>query len=80
MPHTETRSNCQSSRVRPPGFMLKITATVIQGLKTWQRTITRRRATAYLSPEQLRDIGRSEVPEPILEVKPGLITNLMSMK
>jgi uncharacterized protein YjiS (DUF1127 family) len=80
MPHTETRSSRQSSRVRPRGFALKTTVAVFQILKTWQRTITRRRAIAHLSPEQLRDIGRSKVPAPVLEVKPGLITNLMSMK
>jgi uncharacterized protein YjiS (DUF1127 family) len=80
MPHNETRSSRKLSRVRPPGFALKTTVAVIRVLITWQLTITRRRAIAHLSPEQLRDIGCSEVPAPVFEIKPCLITNLMSMK
>ncbi|MEZ2130749.1 MULTISPECIES: DUF1127 domain-containing protein [unclassified Sinorhizobium] len=80
MPHTETCPRHHSSRVHLLGFVLKTTATAIAALKVWQRTISRRRAIADLSPDQLRDIGHAEAPMPVLEVKAGLITNLMSMR
>jgi len=74
MPHTETRTSRQSSRLL--GLVLKLPATAVEVLKTRQR----RRAIAHLPPEQLNDIGAAETPAPVLEVKPGLVTNLMSMR
>ncbi|HTV70714.1 MAG TPA: DUF1127 domain-containing protein [Rhizobiaceae bacterium] len=67
MPHPET------GVVRHVSSVLN---TMIATVEAWQR----RRAVADLTPHQLRDIGRAETPAPVLEVKPGLITNLMSMK
>ncbi|CCV07144.1 conserved hypothetical protein [Mesorhizobium metallidurans STM 2683] len=80
MPHTETRVRHHSSRARLLGFVLKTTATVIAALKTWHRIVSRRRAIADLTPERLTDIGYAEAPVAVLEVKPGLVTNLMSMR
>jgi hypothetical protein len=80
MARTETRVGRHSSRVRLLGLVLKTTATAIAALKTWQRTVSRRRTIADLSPNQLRDIGHAEAPAPVLEVKAGLITNLISMR
>ncbi|MBY5523062.1 hypothetical protein HFO07_16900 [Rhizobium leguminosarum] len=75
MPRAEIRVD-YSSRVRRLGF---VKATVA-AFKTWQLTVSRHRAIADLSPDQLRDIGHAEAPAPVLEVEPGLITYLMSMR
>lgn len=79
MAHMQTSVDLAST-VRLFGPVLKTTAGAIATLKTWRRTVSRRRAIADLTPDQLRDIGRAEVPMPVLEVKAGLITNLMSMR
>jgi uncharacterized protein YjiS (DUF1127 family) len=80
MAHTETRGDHHSSTVRLLGLVLKTAAATVIALKNWQRTASRRRVIANLTPDQLRDIGHAEPPAPVLEVKPGLITNLMSMR
>jgi hypothetical protein len=46
----------------------------------WRRSVARRRAIADLTPDQLRDIGHPQAALPTLNVKAGLITNLMSMR
>ena len=79
MPRADTRAN-HSSSVRLLGLVLKTTATAIAALRTWQRTVSRRRAVANLTADQLRDIGHAEAPAPVLEVKAGLITNLISAR
>ncbi|TPM42935.1 hypothetical protein FJ964_22430 [Mesorhizobium sp. B2-3-2] len=76
MPRAETRIH-HPSRVRLSRSVLK---TTVAALKTWQLSVSRRRAIADLSPELLRDIGHGEAPVPVVEVKPGLVTNLMSMR
>lgn len=80
MAHTETRVGRHSPVVRRLGLVLKTTATAIVAIKTWQRTASRRRAIADLSPHQLRDIGYVEVPGAVIEVQAGLVSNLMSMR
>ncbi|MFC0009304.1 DUF1127 domain-containing protein [Devosia nitrariae] len=80
MPYVKTRVRHHALRVPLPGLALKTTATAIATLKTWQRTVSTRRAIADLTPDQLRDIGHPEAPVPVLEVRAGLITNLMSMR
>jgi len=80
MPHMETRVRYRSFKVRLLGFVLKTTAASIAALKAWQRTVSTYWAIADLTPEQLRDIGHIEPPTPVLEVKAGLITTLMSMR
>lgn len=80
MAHTETRvENCASTR-RLLGVALKSIVTMVAALTAWQRTVARRRATTDLTRDQLKDIGHSEVPRPTLDIKAGLITNLMSMR
>ncbi len=76
MAHTQNRVDSH----RLLGLVLKTTATAIAALKTWQRTVSRRRAIADLTSDQLRDIGHAEAPAPVLEVKAGLVTNLKSMR
>jgi len=78
MPHTETCS--RPARARFPGSALKAMGAAFRAFRIWRRTVRRRRAIADLPPELLKDIGCSEGCLPAVEVKPGLITNLMSMK
>ena len=80
MPHTETYYRHQSSRVSPLEWVPNTTAAAIAALKAWRGAVSRRRAIADLPPERLRDIGFVEAPKPVLEVKAGLITTLMSMR
>jgi uncharacterized protein YjiS (DUF1127 family) len=80
MAHTDIRVVRHLSSVRLLGFVLKTTATAIAALRTWQRTVSRRWAIGDLSPNQLKDIGHAEASAPVLEVKAGLITNLISMR
>lgn len=80
MAHTETRAGRPSPTVRLLGLVLKPTATAIAALKTWQRTVSRRRTIADLTPDRLKDIGHADALAPVLEVKAGLITNLISMR
>ena len=80
MAHAETRVRRHSPTVRQIGLVLKTTGAAIMALKTWQRSLSRRRAIADLTPDQLRDIGHAEGPAPVLEVEPGLITNLISAR
>ena len=75
MPRAETRVD-HLQRERRPGFVKAANVT----LNAWQLTVSRRWAVADLPPEQLRDIGHVEAPAPVLEVKAGLVTNLMSMR
>ena len=79
MPRAETRVD-HSPGVRLRGLVLKTAATAVAALDTWQQTASTRRAIADLTPDQLRDFGYSEAVAPKLEVKAGLITNLMSMR
>ena len=80
MAHTKTRVDRHSSRGRLLGLVVKIASTAIATRKTWQRTVTRRRAIADSTADRLRDIGYVEPPAPVLEVKAGLVTNLISMR
>jgi hypothetical protein len=73
-------ANRHAFSMRLLGCVLNAAAMAIAALKTRQRTVSRRRATADLTPEQLKDIGHADVPAPVLEVKAGLLTNLMSMR
>nr|WP_244603051.1 DUF1127 domain-containing protein [Mesorhizobium delmotii] len=53
---------------------------MIAAFRGWRRTVARRRALADLTPDQLNDIGHPEAHRPALDIKAGLITNLMSMR
>ncbi|RWK55745.1 MAG: DUF1127 domain-containing protein [Mesorhizobium sp.] len=80
MAHTETRTGRSTSKKRLFGSSLKSAATMIAAFRGWRRTVARRRALADLTPDQLNDIGHPEAPRPVLDIKAGLITNLMSMR
>ena len=77
---TQPRDRRQSSIARLLGLVLKTTAAAIAALKTWRRTSSRRQAIADLPSDRVKDVGHAEAPAPVLEVKAGLITNLMSMR
>lgn len=78
--YTEARAQKRASDRRLLAVALKILTTTAAALAAWRRITARRRAMEDLTSEQLEDIGYSKVPLPQLVVKPGLITNLMSMR
>lgn len=80
MAHTETRAENRAWNQRLLGVARKSMATIVAAFTKWQRTAATRTAIADLTPDQLKDIGYREVPRPTLNVKAGLITNLMSMR
>jgi uncharacterized protein YjiS (DUF1127 family) len=80
MAETETRTGRNVSKRHLFGFGRKSLAILIATFSGWRRTIARRRALADLTPDQLKDIGHPEAHRPVLEIKAGLITNLMSMR
>ncbi|SCW78954.1 protein of unknown function [Rhizobium mongolense subsp. loessense] len=80
MAHTETRAGKSASKTQLFGSRLKCAATIIAALQQWRQTVARRTALADLTPDQLRDIGHPQVNRPVLLIKAGLITNLMSMR
>ncbi|MBB4504697.1 uncharacterized protein YjiS (DUF1127 family) [Rhizobium leguminosarum] len=53
---------------------------IVAALRKWQRSVARRKALADLTPDQLRDIGHPPANRPVLEIKAGLMTKLMSMR
>jgi len=82
MAHTETRICRNPRKDRFLGFLQESTATVIAAFRMWRRTAARHREIEGLTLDQLRDIGHPRIgtPTPTLDVKAGLITNLMSMR
>jgi hypothetical protein len=80
MAHSETRYGRSASKRRLFGSGLKSVVRMIATFRGWRRTVARRRALADLTPDQLNDIGHPEVHRPVLNIKAGLITNLMSMR
>ncbi|NKL32609.1 DUF1127 domain-containing protein [Rhizobium leguminosarum bv. viciae] len=87
MAHTETHAGISAPkgelfRPRPNGVTI-----IVASLRKWQRSVARRKALADLTPDQLRDIGYPRddighpgVNRPVLEIKAGLMTKLMSMR
>ncbi|WP_027668861.1 DUF1127 domain-containing protein [Rhizobium leguminosarum] len=80
MAHTETHAGISAPR---PNSV----AIIVAALRKWQRSVARRKALADLTPDQLRDIGyprddigHPQVNRPVLEIKAGLMTKLMSMR
>lgn len=80
MAYTEARAKNRASNRRLLGVALKSLAAIAADFTAWQRTIATRRAMKELTSEQLKDIGHSDAPRPKLNIKAGLITNLMSMR
>ncbi|WP_064706606.1 DUF1127 domain-containing protein [Rhizobium bangladeshense] len=79
MAHTETQTIVSAPTSQVPGPM-NIIATSVAGLQAWRRAVVGRQRLAELTPDQLRDIGHTEANRPVLQIKAGLITNLMSMR
>ena len=77
MADRETRAGRHAPTARLLELVLK-TATAIVARRTWRPTVSRRLAIANLTSDQLRDIGHAEAP--VLEIKAGLITNLISAR
>jgi uncharacterized protein YjiS (DUF1127 family) len=53
---------------------------MIAAFRGRRRTVAEGRALADLTPDQLNDIGHPEAHRPVLNIKAGLIANLMSMR
>jgi hypothetical protein len=79
MAHTKT-GEYQTWNRRLLGPKLDAIATLVAAFRLRRRTLATRRAMADLTPDQLNDIGDPEAPRPVLDVKAGLIANLMSMR
>ncbi|CAN7421378.1 DUF1127 domain-containing protein [Mesorhizobium sp. LjRoot246] len=80
MARTETRTGASASKRHLLGSVRKGVATMMAAFDKWWRTRARRRVLADLTPDQLNDIGHPEADRPVLDIKAGLITNLMSMR
>ena len=84
MAHTQTHAAAsapiqQVSESRLNNITI-LTAALAAAVRQWRRAAARRRVLADLTSDQLRDIGQPEINRPTLEIKAGLITNLMSMR
>jgi hypothetical protein len=55
---------------------------MIAAFETWRQSVANRKALAGLTVDELRDIGHpvADAPTPTLDIKAGLITNLISMR
>ena len=71
----DNRARDRLSRAELSGMAAIVTVVV-----AWRRNSARRKAIADLTPDQLMDIGHPEASRPTLDIKAGLITNLMSMR
>lgn len=80
MPGTKPRMRHYSSGANPLEFMLNAASIGMAAFRNWQRAASNRRAISDLPADRLRDIGQTEAPAPVIEVKAGLITTLMSMR
>ena len=82
MAHTETHARHRQQQGRFLRSPLECAAPTITAFRAWRRAAARRRAITGLDVDQLRDIGHptAEAPTPMLDVKAGLIANLMSMR
>ncbi|WP_419696916.1 hypothetical protein ACN2CC_16820 [Mesorhizobium muleiense] len=79
MADTQTRA-ARTSKRHLFGPSLKSVTMMIADFRGWRRTVARRRALADLTADQLNDIGHPEAHRPALDIKAGLITNMMSMR
>ena len=79
MTHTETRANRQATGTSFSGWKLGKSSIVEVG-KEWRRAAVRQRTLSELTCEQLDDIGHERPNLPTLEVKAGLVIDLMSMR
>jgi len=80
MAHTETHA-AVSAPIRQVSESRVNSITILAAaVRQWRRAVARRKVLAELTPDQLRDIGQAEINRPVLEIKAGLMTNLMSMR
>ncbi|MGZ2380852.1 DUF1127 domain-containing protein [Rhizobium leguminosarum] len=80
MAHTETHAGIGAPERQAFGSWPNSVATIVAALRAWRRVVVRRKALAELTPDQLRDIGHAQDIRPVLEIKAGLMTKLMSMR
>ncbi|MBY5560034.1 DUF1127 domain-containing protein [Rhizobium leguminosarum] len=80
MAHTETHAGISAPERQLFGSRPNSVATIAAALRAWRRAVARRKALAELTPDQLRDIGHPQDNRPVLEIKAGLMTKLMSMR
>ncbi|KQV16334.1 hypothetical protein ASC97_11190 [Rhizobium sp. Root1203] len=80
MAHTDTRARRSVANIQSFGSALNAAAIVITAISQWRRTAATQAALADLTPDQLNDIGLPGAHRPVLEIKAGLMTNLMSMR
>ncbi|MGO4138545.1 DUF1127 domain-containing protein [Rhizobium brockwellii] len=87
MAHTETHAGISAPERQAFGFWPNSVAIIVAAMRAWRRTVVRRKALAELTPDQLRDIGypgddigHPQVNRPVLEIKSGLMTKLMSVR
>ncbi|TAV90130.1 DUF1127 domain-containing protein [Rhizobium leguminosarum] len=80
MAHTETHAGISAPERQAFGSWPSSVAMIVAALRKWQRSVARRKALADLTPDQLRDIGHPPANRPVLEIKAGLMTKLMSMR
>ncbi|MGR8961752.1 DUF1127 domain-containing protein [Rhizobium leguminosarum] len=80
MAHTETHAGISAPKGQLFGFRSNSVAMIVAALRKWQRSVARRKALADMTPDQLRDIGHPRANRPVLEIKAGLMTKLMSMR
>ena len=87
MAHTETHAGISAPERQAFGSWPNSVATIVAALRAWRRVAVRRKALAELTPDQLRDIGypgddigHPQDNRPVLEIKAGLMTKLMSMR
>lgn len=80
MARTETRADRSASKRHLFGSSRKSVAIMIAAFRARRRTVAEGRALADFTPDQLNDIGHPEAHRPVLNIKAGLIANLMSMR
>ena len=79
MANTETHAGVSTPKTQLFGSRSNV-AIIVAALKAWWQTAARRKALANLTPDQLKDIGHPGINRPVLEIKAGLMTKLMSMR
>ena len=80
MAHLENLAGRRSSGAILFASVLERIATMVAAARLRRNTAATHRLLQNLTPEQLDDIGYPEPFLPRIEVRPGLITNLMSMR
>ena len=80
MPHMQALGERRTSPTSLFALGLESIAQMVAAETARRRTAATRRLLQDLTPAQLKDIGCPEPSLPQIEVKAGLITNLMSMR